>query len=134
MSPTTQAGRPLWIWVAVNADVLGRSDTTTEFKKTFTLHCSDIGITSQSIPRTPHCTSEVQAYRWIAERTWAWLINHRCLRIDYERDPATAEGYLWAAHARTLPYRLTQKPPKTHHHQKPTRQPLNLFCGIGLLQ
>jgi hypothetical protein len=48
----------------------------------------------------------------ILERTWAWLVNHRRLRIDYERDPAVTEGFVWAAHARLLLRRLTAPEPR----------------------
>ena len=82
------------------------------FKKTFTLHCSDIGITSQSVQRTSSGTFEVPPYRWIAEHSWAWLINHRRLRIDHERAPAVTTGFVLAAHTRTLLRRLTPTPTK----------------------
>jgi len=37
---------------------LGKIWHDSRFKKAFTLHCSDIGITSQNVPRTPHGTSK----------------------------------------------------------------------------
>jgi len=51
---------------------------------------------------------EVLPKRWIIERTWSWLMNNRCLQIDYERLPVVTEGFVWAAHARLLLRRLTQ--------------------------
>ena len=68
------------------------------------------GITSQVVNRVS-ASFEVLPRRWVVERTWAWLVNHRRLRIDYERDPAVAEGFVWAAHARVLLRRLTQRGP-----------------------
>jgi putative transposase len=44
--------------------------------------------------------------RWVVERTWSWIMNHRRLQIDYERDPAVTEGFIWAAHCRQLLRRL----------------------------
>jgi transposase len=54
----------------------------------------------------PH-SFEVVPRRWVIERTWGWLVNHRRLRIDYERDPRVTEGFVWAAHSRLLLRRLT---------------------------
>lgn len=45
--------------------------------------------------------------RWVVERTWSWLMNHRRLQVDYERDPKVTEGLIWAAHSRLLLHRLT---------------------------
>ena len=81
------------------------------FKKSFATHCSRSGITSQVVNRVSAHSFEVLPRRWVVERTWAWLVNHRRLRIDYERDPAVAEGFVWAAHARVLLRRLTQRGP-----------------------
>ena len=52
---------------------------------------------------------EVLPKGWIVERTWSWLMNNRRLQIDYERDPAVTEGFIWAAHARPLLRRLTEQ-------------------------
>jgi len=41
--------------------------------------------------------------RGIVERTWAWLVNHRHLRIDYERDSTVTAGFVWAAYAASPP-------------------------------
>ena len=81
------------------------------FKKSFATHCSGSGITSQVVNRVSAHSFEVLPRRWVVERTWAWLVNHRRLRVDYERDPAVAEGFVWAAHARVLLRRLTQPGP-----------------------
>ena len=81
------------------------------FKKSFATHCSGSGITSQVVNRVSAHSFEVLPRRWVVERTWAWLVNHRRLRVDYEPDPAVAEGFVWAAHARVLLRRLTQPGP-----------------------
>ena len=41
------------------------------------------------------------------ERTFAWLVNNRRLRIDYERRLEATEGFVYAAHTRMLLKRLT---------------------------
>ena len=84
------------------------------FKKTFARHCSNIGITPEEVPKISSGTFEVLPRRWVIERTWGWLVNHRRLQIDYERDPAVTEGFVWAAHARMLLRRLTT-PPDDHN-------------------
>ena len=81
------------------------------FKKSFATHCSGSGIASQVVNRVSAHSFEVLPRRWVVERTWAWLVNHRRLRVDYEPDPAVAEGFVWAAHTRVLLRRLTQPGP-----------------------
>jgi transposase len=40
----------------------------------------------------------VHPKRWVVERSLAWLIAHRRLARDYERDPAVSEAFIrWAA-------------------------------------
>lgn len=77
------------------------------FKKTFAAHCRTQGIHSEVVNRISSNTFEVIPRRWVVERTWAWLVNHRRLRIDYERDPDVTKGFVWAAHSRLLLRRLT---------------------------
>ena len=54
---------------------------------------------------------EVLPGRWVVERTWSWLMNHRRLQVDYERNPEVTEGFVWAAHSRLLLRRLTEPLP-----------------------
>ena len=77
-------------------------------ERTFTSHCAGIGLTTECVTRISPDTFEVLPRRWVAERTWTWLINHRRLQIDYERDPAVTAGFVWTAHTRTLLRYLTQ--------------------------
>jgi transposase len=77
------------------------------FKATFARFCRCLEIDATVVSRTNAHTFEVLPKRWIVERTWAWLVNHRRLRIDYERDPTVTAGFVWAAHARLLLRRLT---------------------------
>jgi putative transposase len=77
------------------------------FKKAFRGLCRRHKITAQVVNRTAVGRFEVLPRRWVVERTWGWLVNHRRLRVDYERDPAVTAGFVWAAHARLLLCRLT---------------------------
>lgn len=45
-------------------------------------------------------------WRWIVERTLAWLVRHRRLTIDYEALPATSEAFIYAAMVRIMVRRL----------------------------
>ena len=81
------------------------------FKKTFIEHCAQAGISAEVIKRIAAHSFQVLPRRWVVERTWGWLVNHRRLRVDYERDPAVTEGFVWAAHTRVLLRRLTQPTP-----------------------
>jgi len=49
---------------------------------------------------------QVLPWRWIVERTLAWLVRHRRLTIDYEARPATAEAFIYAATVRLMVGRL----------------------------
>ena len=80
------------------------------FKRAFARHCRRHRVKAEVVSRTTAHRFEVLPRRWVVERTWAWLVNHRRLRIDYERDPAVTEGFVWAAHARLLLRRLTTEP------------------------
>lgn len=83
----------------------------TGFKHTFIDYCAtahDIAV--EIVHRTTAHQFQVLPRRWVVERTWGWLVNHRRLRIDYERDPVVTAGFVWAAHARLLLRRLTTEP------------------------
>jgi transposase len=50
----------------------------------------------------------VQPRRWVVERTFAWLVRNRRLRIDYERRLQTSETLIEAAVIRLLLRRLAR--------------------------
>ncbi|HEX4082606.1 MAG TPA: transposase, partial [Acidimicrobiales bacterium] len=81
------------------------------FKKTFLTHCADRHLSAEVVSRIASHAFEVLPRRWVVERTWSWLMNHRRLQVDYERDPKVTEGFVWAAHARLLLRRLTEPSP-----------------------
>jgi putative transposase len=49
----------------------------------------------------------IQPRRWVVERSFAWLVRNRRLRIDYERRIQTSETLIEAAFIRMLLRRLT---------------------------
>ncbi len=49
---------------------------------------------------------QVLPWRWIVERTLAWIVRHRRLTIDYEALPATSEAFIHAAMVRIMVRRL----------------------------
>lgn len=77
------------------------------FKRTFGRFCRSIGIAVKVVKRAGGRGFEPLPRRWVVERTWSWLMNHRRLQIDYERDPITTEGFIWAAQTRLALRKLT---------------------------
>lgn len=49
---------------------------------------------------------KVLPWRWIVERTLAWLVRYRRLSIDYEALPASSEAFIYAAMVRLMLGRL----------------------------
>jgi len=50
----------------------------------------------------------VQPRRWVVERSFAWLVRNRRLRIDYERKLQTSETLIEVAFIRLLLRRLAR--------------------------
>ena len=86
---------------------LGKVFCDAGFKNTFLAHCRTRGVAAEVVNRIHASRFVPLPRRWIVERTWAWLSMNRRLQIDYERDPAVTEGFIWAAHSRLLLRRLT---------------------------
>jgi putative transposase len=82
------------------------------FKRTFGQFCRRHKVKAELVTRTNAHTFEVLPRRWVVERTWGWLVHHRRLRTDYERDPKVTAGFVWAAQARILLRRLTAPDPR----------------------
>ena len=81
------------------------------FKSVFLRHCQRRHLHPEVVHRIHPHQFVALPKRWIVERTWSWLMNNRRLQVDYERDPDTTKGFIWAAHSRLLLRRLT-----THTH------------------
>lgn len=77
------------------------------FKKSFASHCRSNHVAVEVVQRINPGRFVALPKRWIVERSWSWLMNNRRLQIDYERDPVTHEGFIWAVHSRYLLRRLT---------------------------
>ncbi|AJC52775.1 Tn5741 family transposase [Streptomyces sp. 769] len=101
----------LLLVVAVTAANIGDRDAAagllTRLHRDITLVWADSGYTGslvdwcrdklalalQIVKRTDDMTGfVVLPRRWVAERTFAWLMNSRCLARDYETLPATSEA------------------------------------------
>ncbi|MFV0309672.1 MAG: IS5 family transposase [Desertimonas sp.] len=76
------------------------------FKRGFVEHCRHHHIGATTVARISEPGFHVLPRRWVIERTWSWIMNHRRLQVDYERDPAVTEDFIWAAHCRQLLRRL----------------------------
>jgi putative transposase len=58
--------------------------------------------------------------RWIVERTLAWLSRGRRLKLDYERDPAYSEAWIYVASVHRMLQHLAPNPalPKPYRRAK----------------
>ena len=78
------------------------------FKTTFVTHCRQHHVGVEVVHRIHPHRFVALPKRWIVERTWSWLMNNRRLQLDYERDPVTTEGFIWAAQTRIALRKLTK--------------------------
>src|SRR5690606_26073973 len=53
------------------------------FKRTFVDHCRHHHIGATTVARISEPGFHVMPRRWVIERTWSWIMNHRRLQIDY---------------------------------------------------
>jgi transposase len=58
--------------------------------------------------------------RWVAERSLAWISQGRRLKLDYERDPAYSEAWVYVAELHRLLKHLAPDPslPKLYQRRK----------------
>lgn len=64
------------------------------------------GYDWEVVKRTQKRGFKVLPWRWLVERTFAWLSRYRRLVIDYEALPASAEAFIYAAMVRLMVRRL----------------------------
>jgi transposase len=56
--------------------------------------------------------------RWVVERTLAWVVVGRRLRLDYERDPAYSEAWVYIAEIHRLLKHLAPDESLPRPHQR----------------
>ena len=72
------------------------------FKTTFRNFCAGHHVSAEVVKRIHPHEFVVLPRRWVIERSWSWLMNHRRLQLDYERRPDVTEGFIWAASSRLM--------------------------------
>lgn len=73
------------------------------------VHDLEVVITSAPVEHQPTDGKLIiHKWRWIVERTIAWLGNNRRLARDYERTTLSAQTFIWIAHIRRTLKRLWQ--------------------------
>ncbi|WP_106399958.1 IS5 family transposase [Actinocorallia populi] len=80
------------------------------YRPYFLDHAATLGIDAQIVPRDPAIRGfTVLPRRWVAERTFGWLMHHRRLARDYEALPATSEAMIHLAMIDNMTRRLTSE-------------------------
>ena len=75
-----------------------------------------LGIVVEIVKRTDDVKGfRVLPRRWVAERTFGWLIRNRRLARDYERLTATSEAMIKVAMIRLMLTRLARQAPRWSH-------------------
>lgn len=79
------------------------------------------GVTVEIVAKPPEQRGfVVLPKRWIVERTLAWLSRGRRLKLDYERDPAYSEAWIYVASVHRMLKHLAPDPslPKPYQRSK----------------
>jgi putative transposase len=79
------------------------------------------GIAVEIVTKPPERRGfQVLPKRWIVERTLAWLSRGRRLKLDYERDPAYSEAWIYVASVHRMLKHLEPDPslPKPYQRSK----------------
>ena len=67
-----------------------------------------LGIQAEVVGSLKGSGFVLQARRWVVERTFAWLVKCRRLRVDYEQEARTSTAWVHAAMVRLMAKRLAK--------------------------
>ncbi|MEU9047779.1 MULTISPECIES: IS5 family transposase, partial [unclassified Kitasatospora] len=102
------AGRQLLTVVAAEHPTIGKAWADMGYKTAVVEHGATLGIDIEIVRRDPTTRGfVVQPRRWVVERTFGWLMNHRRLARDYETLPARSEAMIHLAMISLMTRRLT---------------------------
>jgi transposase len=71
--------------------------------------CRERGVIPRIARRGIESSEKLGRYRWVVERTFAWLCQSRRLSKDYERLGETSEALIYLAMTRLMLRRLAPK-------------------------
>ncbi|RKE05004.1 transposase [Streptomyces sp. TLI_171] len=104
------AGRQLLTTVAAEHPSVGKAWVGMGYKNAVVEHGATLGIDVEIVRRDPATRGfVVQPRRWVVERTFGWLMNHRRLARDYEALPARSEAMVHVAMINLMTRRLTSE-------------------------
>ncbi len=104
------AGRQLLTAVAADHPTIGKAWADMGYKNAVVEHAATLGIDLEIVRRAPATRGfVVQPRRWVVERTFGWLMNHRRLARDYEALPARSEAMVHVAMIGLMTRRLTSE-------------------------
>ena len=102
------AGQLLLTRIAVDHPTLRKAWADMGYKNTVVEHGATLGIDVEIVRRDPATRGFViRPRRWVVERTFGWLMNHRRLARDYEALPARSEAMIHLAMINLMTRRLT---------------------------
>ena len=102
------AGQLLLTRITADHPTLRKAWADMGYKNTVVERGATLGIDVEIVRRDPATRGFViQPRRWVVERTFGWLMNHRRLARDYEALPARSEAMIHLAMINLMTRRLT---------------------------
>ncbi|WP_369275912.1 IS5 family transposase [Streptomyces sp. R11] len=102
------AGRALLEQAATAHPTLRKVWVDGGYRKHFVEHAAALGIDLEIVQRAPGARGFTPIpKRWTVERTYGWLMLHRCLARDYETLPTRSEAMIHLAMTDLMARRLT---------------------------
>lgn len=107
------AGKGLLTTLASDHPAVSKVWVDGGYQTTVLRHGAGLGIDVEVVPRIATKGFHALPRRWVVERTFGWLMQHRRLARDYEALPQRSETMIHWAMANTMSRRLTGESTQT---------------------
>ena len=107
------AGKGLLSTLAAEYSTVSKVWVDGGYQNTVLRHGAHLGINVERVPRRAEKGFHVLARRWVVERTFGWLMQHRRLVRDYEALPQRSVAMVLWAMSNTIMLRLTGESTQT---------------------
>ncbi|MFB9909753.1 IS5 family transposase, partial [Allokutzneria oryzae] len=108
--PDSVAGERLTDHLAAVHPTVGKAWVDAGYRQHLVEHAATLGIDMEIVHRDPGIRGfAVVPRRWVAERTFGWLMLHRRLARDYEALPSRSEAMIHIAMIDTMARRVTRE-------------------------